>query len=398
MARLIVASVTLCMIAVGCGKNQSESPQSPASNSNQSRGPGELTVQQSVSSETDFSIPRLSPKPVMWLSEYEAADELSPEREEAKRLVRVADMLKGQEVYDKAGLVYEQAINMDPTWPYPPYQLACNLELSGDHEQASAMFEQAVNLGLDDFPTVLEDNELGEIRQDPDFMNSLARIRKLYIEDAPIRVGQPLAIQPDGEKPQDGRPMILLLHGYGDSNLSYLDNAQRWADLGFVAVAVPGSVPLSVGRFRWWLDSLEPTLEDLQAIVNSPLFDEIVDRERVYLLGFSQGALHAMLLTFDHPDVFAGVIVLSPGGGMAERMIHPKIQTARTAKLAFIHGLNEAQYEPYVDHWRDACEAAGWQYTSRTHAGGHHFPEDWDEMRIELAGFLLADGVDTNRE
>ena len=60
------------------------------------------------------------------------------------------------------------------------------------------------------------------------------------------------------------------------------------------------------------MDSIEPTDQDLQSIIASPLLDGLINREQVFLLGFSQGALHAMLLTAEHPDLYAGVVGLSP--------------------------------------------------------------------------------------
>ena len=35
-----------------------------------------------------------------------------------------------------------------------------------------------------------------------------------------------------------------------------------------------------------------------------------------------------------------------------------------------------------------ACEEAGWQFDSRVHPGAHHFPENWEAMRPEVAAFL----------
>jgi pimeloyl-ACP methyl ester carboxylesterase len=107
-------------------------------------------------------------------------------------------------------------------------------------------------------------------------------------------------------------------------------------------------------------------------------------------LGFSQGALHAMLLTAEHPDDYAGVVALSPGGSMSERLADPVLRPGRPARCVFVHGSFEA-YAPTVQIWSSACQKAGWKFDSQTHDGGHHFPRHWDEMRPDVARFLLQE-------
>ena len=182
---------------------------------------------------------------------------------------------------------------------------------------------------------------------------------------------------------------MLLLHGYGDSNLSYLDLAREWSKLGFLAVAVPGSVPASNGRFLWSMESTEQTPHDWQAIVKSPLLDGVANCEKVFLLGFSQGALHAMLLTAENPNAYAGVVGLSPGGSLAKQFVAPQLnRSGRTARCVFIHGEQES-HVPFVRIWSKACKDAGWKFDSMTHPGAHHFPEDWDTIRPGIAAFLI---------
>lgn len=336
--------------------------------------------------EPDLSVPVLAPKPVIWMEDWKAP-ETSPTMSEM--LTTRADLFKSLKRYDGAEKLYQRAIEADPQQAYPVYQLACNYELAGKHAEAAAMFEKAVEIGFSDFPTALADNELGKIRERPDFEKTLAKIRERYIATAAERVGQPIAIRPEGKAPENGWPLMLLLHGYGDTNISYLDQAEQWAKSGFVAVAVPGTVPAQGGRFMWDLESTEPTRKNLQAIVDARLFEGHVDRQRVFLLGFSQGALHAMLLTAEHPELYAGVVGLSPGGSLSQQLIAPTLKGAeRPPRCYFIHGTEEP-HAPIVRIWSSASQKAGWKFSSATHRGGHHFPENWDELQLKVAEFLL---------
>jgi len=333
-------------------------------------------------------VPRLPPKPVVWLEDLKDVEEEPEARGQAQALMSQADRLKASGAFKEADEYYREAMKADPTWAYPAYQLACNYELSGRREQAAVSFAEAVSLGFDDFPTALTDDELGTLRDREDFASSLATIRDRYIATSATRVGQAVAIRPSGPIPPQGWPMMLMLHGYGDSNLNYVDFAYDWAELGFLAVTVPGSVPARSGRYQWDMESTEPTHQDLQAIVNTSRFDDLVNRDQVFLLGFSQGALHAMLLASKQPKLYAGVVSLSPGGSLSDQLVPPPLnRTQRAGRVFFIHGTEEP-HAPYVKIWSAACREAGWKFASETHQGGHHFPDNWDQMQPVIAKFL----------
>lgn len=343
---------------------------------------------QLIAQDGKLTIPDLPPKPLVWLDDWQPSEErVSAAREAARFEMRVADQLKSAEQFERAEAKYLRAMQIDPLWAYPPYQLACNYELSNQHNKAVEVFAKAMKLGFDDFPTALSDDELGQLRSTADFQKTLSEIRNRYIKVNKNRVGRPIAVRPDGDAPAIGWPLILLLHGYGDTNESYVSLAQEWSKLGFVAVAVPGSVPGRAGGFIWSLESTEPTLRDIRVITANATIRKVTNPRRVFLLGFSQGALHSLLLTSSNRDEFAGVVALSPGGSLAQQMVRPKITNGRPAKLVFIHGTEEP-HAPIAGIWKAACQTAGWKYLGRTHKGGHHFPGDWDKQRSEIAKFL----------
>ncbi|MEO1530221.1 MAG: alpha/beta hydrolase-fold protein [Planctomycetota bacterium] len=342
-----------------------------------------------VTGGKDWTVPVPAAKPVVWRDDWTEPPSESAERKEAEQAMHAADLLKASERYQEAEQSYQEAIQLDPTWGYPPYQLACNYELWGKPEQALPLFQKAVALGFDDFPMALDDDELGTIRDRSDFAETLWSIRERYVMTASAKVGQPFAVRPAGDPPSNGWPMMLLLHGYGDTNASYETIAFQWAEQGFLTIAVPGSVPMRHDGFQWSADSSATTHEQLQSIVRSELFDGLVNRSQVHLLGFSQGALHSMLVTMEHPGAYQGVIALSPGGSMFDRIVSPELVPGKPSRLAFVYGLQEP-HGVYADRWSDACKAADWRFLKRTHPGGHHFPEDWNELVPVFAEFLLS--------
>ncbi|MHC2068426.1 TPR end-of-group domain-containing protein [Bremerella sp. T1] len=336
----------------------------------------------------DVSIPRFQPRPVVWLNNWEKPTPTET-RKEAEQFLQKADVMKELALFDDAEQMYLRAANADLDFAYPMYQLACNYELAGKHEEAVDAFQQAIQRGFDDFPTAVNDDELGKIRRRSDFGDALATIRTRYIISAPAHVGQPIAVRPETDKPPEGWPIILMLHGYGDSHLNYLDEARLWAQQGFVAVVVPGSVPTHGSYYQWSNDSSEPTHEDLQAIVQSELFHGVIDLNKVYLLGFSQGALHSMLVTQAHPDLYAGCVALSPGGSLINQLARPGLDPEKgAARVVIIHG-DEEPHAPLVRIWARECGKAKWMFESQTHPGGHHFPDDWESRVPGIATFLL---------
>ncbi len=336
----------------------------------------------------DLSVPRLPPKPLIWMEDWKGEPEPSQQRVNAEAVAQMADGMKASQQYSNAARGYRTAIRTDPTWPYPVYQAACNFELWGQHENAVTEFKKALDLGFSDFPTMAGDRELGQIRERPEFASQLQKVRELYLKGADKLVGQPIAVRLKGSQPPAGWPVMLLLHGYGDTNLAYLDQAAQWAGQGFLTVAVPGSVPTGDGHYQWSHESTAATQADLQAILNSSLMKGCADPHQVYLLGFSQGALHSLLLTAENPQQYAGVVALSPGGSFADKLSTPNLnRSQRTAKIYFLHGDAEP-HAPLAKVWEQACKDAGWKFHGSTHPGGHHFPENWDELLPEVARFL----------
>jgi tetratricopeptide (TPR) repeat protein len=124
-------------------------------------------------------------------------------------MMSVADLLKAREKFEEAEEYYEKAMEADPTWGYPAYQSACNYELWNEHDRAEQQFAKAVELGFNDFPTALTDDELGQIREGSGFNAALLKIRELYVASAKTCVGQPIAFRRISEPREDFSTWVL---------------------------------------------------------------------------------------------------------------------------------------------------------------------------------------------
>ncbi|NNJ27862.1 alpha/beta hydrolase [Alienimonas chondri] len=363
------------------------------------------------SSAWDVPVPQA--KAPVALANYEpaAADESSPGQEMLDR----ADLMKAAGQYDVARGAYEVALERDPDFAQAAYQLACNEALARNEEAARAAFERAMELGYADYVVARTDYELGTLRTAPDFPDHLKEIRRRYLKEAAAKVGTPFYIVPadvqadseadpeqanaeqagvpnagGGERP----PVMLLLHGYGDSHESYAPEATAWAKRGWAAVCVPGSLPTAEGGFTW------PTSDEtgydtvdrqLRAILKDPGLSAVADTSKVYLLGFSQGANHAVMQTVLHPDRYAGAVGLSPGGRPGAIYNDPELNAAAPRPIALFYGTEEERGE-LLTRWSDALTAADWPALCEEFPGAHHFPRDWqDERRARVAAFLLGE-------
>jgi len=340
--------------------------------------------------DSQWELPVPDPRPLIWIDEWKPGGGDSDARVQARRVATLADRYKAQGEFALAEETYQQAVKTDPTWPYPTYQRACNYVLAGQNQKALTAFQAAVKNGFANFTMAAEDDELGFIRELPEFTDHMKTIHQRAVARGNQDVGQPVAFMPkDKEAPEAGRPVILLLHGYGDTNKSYFEYARDWTRLGYIAVAVPGSVPFGENRFKW-PDTTETTRENLQAILATESLASAIDEEKVFLLGFSQGAFHALIVGAEHPEEIAGVVALSPSGSLVSFLLNPEFKPATNGnRLLLVHG-REEMHGRLTPRLAAACAKSGWKWQSSIHPGGHHFPGNWETMRRDVSRFLLA--------
>lgn len=127
------------------------------------------------------------------------------------------------------------------------------------------------------------------------------------------------AVVPAAGKP----PLLLLLHGVG-SNEHDLFSFARQLDQRFVVVSARGPLTRTPGSYAWYdvdfLPSGDFTLDADQVFANRDRIVQFIeeavvaydaDPERVYLLGFSQGAIMSLTTALTRPALLAGAAIMS---------------------------------------------------------------------------------------
>jgi predicted esterase len=174
--------------------------------------------------------------------------------------------------------------------------------------------------------------------------------------------GRPAAIRitPPGPRPY---AVIVALHGAGgapDSGLSAFRGA--WEIPGLVIVAPAAKGPTWTILFS----NRDLDLESVDLAAAEAFARCDVDRNRIALGGFSDGATYALTLGVANGDLFPAIIALSPGGILAdERRGRPRIFIS--------HGTDDEvlAIARASDKVVPQLRKAGYDVTYRRFRGGH---------------------------
>jgi phospholipase/carboxylesterase len=157
-------------------------------------------------------------------------------------------------------------------------------------------------------------------------------------------------IQPPRQPHAGQPPLLILLHGYG-SNEHDLFGLAPYLDARFQIVSARAPHMLMPGGYAWFelgWTATDITINAQQAEQSRALLIGFVaealaayggDPARVYLLGFSQGAIMSASVALTEPELVAGAVLMS---GRVPDEIRPLIAPAeRLANKPFlvVHGV-----------------------------------------------------------
>jgi len=281
------------------------------------------------------------------------------------------------------------ALRLQPKNLFAGYQLACTLSLWGHERAALNALRQVVQEGFWGYEMMRDDSDLERIMQAPEFPALLEEVQRRYKVESPKRIAVRHIRVPKGQAPPKGWPVLVFLHGYGDSGDSYVGFAMAAAENGFAGVAVSGPLVHWDRRYAWPKDRFATTHEYLRGILGRNDSRKDLDHSRVFLCGFSQGALHAVGLVASYPEEYAGVVALSPGGDQPP--LPKEVGPSRTPRPLYLivgqheHPVTNLGVQQCADLWR----RAGWPLFQDTHPGQHHFPRDWNERFPRILSWLV---------
>jgi phospholipase/carboxylesterase len=202
--------------------------------------------------------------------------------------------------------------------------------------------------------------------------------------------------------PSSTPPLLLLLHGVG-SHEGDLIGLAPYLDGRFFTISARAPVVLAPGMYGWFhvvLDPIAPIINSDEAERSRQLLLEFIDGavqayrtdpRRVYLLGFSQGAIMSLSVALTRPEKLAGVVAMSGRvpSGVLPKMAPP--EALRGLPILVVHGTEDPVLP--IHHGRqtrDRLAAIPVALTYREYPMGHHVSEEslgdvaaWLQQRLD---------------
>ena len=160
-------------------------------------------------------------------------------------------------------------------------------------------------------------------------------------------------------------PLLVLLHGAGDGARHMIELLKSDADRGGYIILAPDSEGLTWDLFEEAGYARDPAridaaMRDLAARVP-------IDRNRIAIAGFSDGASYALSFGIANPQVFRGVLAMSPGFLDLAAKVDP------TQRLFITHGRRDQglSWRKVARDFVPRLKKAGMRPRTRWFAGGH---------------------------
>ncbi len=143
-------------------------------------------------------------------------------------------------------------------------------------------------------------------------------------------------------------PLLILLHGYGSNEKDLFSFAEELPD-DFLIISAQAPYSLGFGAHAWYAINFDDKngkfsdLEQAKASIDkiAVFIDEIKDkyntnRDKTFLLGFSQGAILSYSLSFFYPNKVQNIIALS--GYINSELLPETISKEITTSYYASHG------------------------------------------------------------
>lgn len=144
---------------------------------------------------------------------------------------------------------------------------------------------------------------------------------------AEIKIYYDLYVPPEEDK-SEARPLLVALHGYGANKRQMMREARALVPDTFVVASVQGfhqhiREPREEGgplRFGFgWVTNFHPEEsialhhDAINRLIDSLINEEVCDRKRIFLLGFSQSCALNYRYAFTYPENLRGIIGICGG-------------------------------------------------------------------------------------
>lgn len=194
--------------------------------------------------------------------------------------------------------------------------------------------------------------------------------------------------------------MLVLLHGHGSNENDILGLAEKVPD-HWAVVSVRGPYQLGSNSFRWYdvgmvngkieinIDQEELSRKKLIDLINQIADKHHIDKSKIVVAGFSQGANMAQSLGLGEPTIAAGFGVFS-GRYVAEFTPYiNKSKQLQNVRVFLSHGSGDSMLpKTYADENLNKLKDLGIQITYCEDTNGHSIStKQWSEFSKWLLNF-----------
>jgi phospholipase/carboxylesterase len=196
-------------------------------------------------------------------------------------------------------------------------------------------------------------------------------------------------------------PLLIVLHGYGANKQQMMKEAKMVAPEGFAIISLQGPhqhlrEPKEPGgplRFGFgWLTNFHPDESvaihhrALREMIDALIAEQIADRERVFLLGFSQTCALNYRFGFTHPDRLRGMIGIC--GGLPGDWKTSELYKETDAAVFHLAGQRDEYYPPSrVEDYLAQLRARARDVEFRSYDAEHQIVQP---MRDDIREWLKA--------
>jgi phospholipase/carboxylesterase len=194
-------------------------------------------------------------------------------------------------------------------------------------------------------------------------------------------------------------PLLITLHGYGANKWHAMREARLIAPENFALAALQGPhqhlrEPKEKGgplRFGFgWLTNYRPEEsvavhhQALLQMIDALVTEGVADRERIFLLGFSQSCALNYRFAFTHTEILRGVIGIC--GGLPGDWETSNAYKETAASVFHLAGTRDEYYPPAgVENYSGELRKRARQVEFRSYDAGHEIAEP---MRKDLRQWL----------
>lgn len=201
---------------------------------------------------------------------------------------------------------------------------------------------------------------------------------------------------PAGIREGDRVTLFVALHGYGGSARRFARIGELLSESGAVAALPQAAHPVTFEDgsrgFDWSLasvpdSSLHRRATELAVLEQLPqLMGELRRRfevDRTYVVGFSQGAIIALLVGLYRPDLVDGAATFGLPGFDPSWFPEGTLEAGVGVRVWLGHGAQDARASPSVSRSAaDFLRSAGLSVTEHSFEGGHAIPTDALEAMV----------------